>query len=132
MEIFDKTFSALEKKMDLHFRRHVTLAGNIANSETPNFRAREVDFAGELEKALGEKKEVLVKTHPQHMDLSSHEGAHVVFDNSTPVGADGNNVDLDIATGKLSSNAREYSGAANLMMIKLRILRMAAMGRGGI
>lgn len=131
MELFDKTFNALEKKLDLNFKRHVVLSGNIANSETPNFRAREVDFAGELDKALGEHKEVIAKTHPGHMDLHSYQGAHIVPDNSTAVGANGNNVDLDIATGKLSSNARSYQNATNLLMIKLRILRMAARGRGG-
>ena len=59
MKLFDKTFDVLEKSMDLHFKRHSVLASNVANSETPGYKAREIDFAGELERALGESKEDL-------------------------------------------------------------------------
>ncbi|MCB0322893.1 MAG: flagellar basal body rod protein FlgB [Bdellovibrionales bacterium] len=131
MELFDKTFNAIERKLDLHLKRHTVLSSNLANSETPHFTAREIDFAGELKKALGQHEEPLVKTNPQHMDISSSEGAHIVLDQSMPVGADGNNVDLDITTARISSNGRAYTGAAELLSMKLRMLRMAARGRGG-
>ena len=131
MKLFDTTLAAMEKKMDLAFNRHALITSNIANSETPNYKARELDFAGELEKALGRKEETLVKTNPQHLDLASNQGSHIVLDNTGAVGADGNNVDLDIAIGKLSENARSYSGTTNLLLMKFRILRMAASGRGG-
>ena len=131
MDLFDKNFYAIQKKMDLHFKRHMILSGNVANNETPNYRTRELDFAGELQKALGTRQEPLNKTHPGHMDLVSQQRSRVVVDNKTPVGADGNNVDLDIAMGKLSSNARGYTGAGTLLQMKLRMLRMAARGRGG-
>jgi flagellar basal-body rod protein FlgB len=131
MELFDKTFNAIEKSLDLRFKRHVVLSSNTANSETPNYKAREIDFAGELEKALGRDEQVLTKTNPQHMDLHGQEGAHIVYDNSTPVGADGNNVDMDINMGKLAANSRSYSNAVDLLNVKLQILRMAARGTGG-
>jgi len=73
----------------------------------------------------------LNKTNPKHMDLSSAQGAHVVLDHSMAVGADGNNVDLDRTVGRLSTNASAYTGTATLLQMKLRILRMAARGRGG-
>ena len=131
MELFDKTFNTIECKLDLHLKRHSVLSGNIANHETPNFRAREVDFAGELKKALGEKKADIQKTHQNHMDISGATKDHVVFDNTGAVGADGNNVDIDVQSGKLSANVRAYTSAANLLTMKLRMLRMAARGRGG-
>lgn len=132
MKLFDTTFNAIEKKLDLSLRRHTVLSGNIANNETPNYRAREFSFANEVEKALGSHQEDLNKTNPKHMETSSLSGSKVFIDNSMAVGADGNNVDLDIEMGKLSSNSREYSGALNLLSVKLRMLRSAAMGgRGG-
>ena len=131
MKLFDNTFDAIEKKMDLHLRRHAVLSSNLANADTPNYTARDVDFAGELQKALGHSEEPLKKTDPRHMDLSASSGAHVVLDNTMPVGADGNNVDLDKTVGRISANARGYTGAATLLQMKLRILRMAARGRGG-
>ena len=131
MNIFDKTMSALEKQMDLRFKRHVVLSGNIANNETPKYRAREVDFAGELSRVLTDGKGTLRKTDEKHFNLGGHnKSSHVVFDESGAVNADGNNVDLDIQMGKLSSNARAYSGATNLLQMKLRIFRLISNSRG--
>ena len=132
MEIFDKTFSALERKLDLHFKRHMLLSSNVANSETPNFKARELDFSGELQKALGTEQEELKKTNVRHMDISRAQGNHVVSDYSGAMGADGNNVDLDLAMGKLSENSRAYQNGVSMLEMKLRMLRMAARGTGGL
>ncbi|MCC6220384.1 MAG: flagellar basal body rod protein FlgB [Deltaproteobacteria bacterium] len=132
MKLFDESYSAMEKALDLRFKRHTVLASNIANTETPNFRAREVDFAGELKKAVDGAQQALAKTNPGHMDVTSAEGnSHIVYDNATAMGADGNNVDLDIAMGKISENARTYSGVANYLSMKLRLLRQVTRGGTG-
>ena len=123
MKIFDDTFAGLEKAMDLTFKRHVLLSSNTANSETPNYRARELDFAGELQRALGDTSNDLRKTNPKHMDVSSLEGSHIVFDNTGEMGSDGNNVDLDINMGKISANSRSYESAAGLVAQKLKLMR---------
>ncbi len=132
MKLFDATFGAIEKKLDMSLKRHAVLSGNIANHETPNYKAREYDFAGEVEKAMGVASEDLKITSPKHMTTTTSGGSHIIHDNSMPVGADGNNVDLDIAMGKLSANSRAYSGALNMLTIKLKMLKSAAQGgRGG-
>lgn len=132
MNVFDKTMSVLERQMDLRFKRHVVLSGNVANNETPNYRAREVDFAGELQRVIHGDTGKLEKTNAKHMEVSGpKKGSHVIYDNSGAVGANGNNVDLDIAMGKLSSNARAYTGAASLLQMKLRIFRLISSSRGG-
>lgn len=123
MKIFDDTFIGLEKSLDLRFKRHVLLASNVANSETPNYRARELDFSGQLEKALGQNSEELLKTNSKHLDVTASEGEHIVYDNSGTMGSDGNNVDLDIMMGKISSNARGYEGSVNLLSQKLKLIR---------
>lgn len=130
MELFDKTFNAIGKKLDLHLRRHAVLSSNVANSETPNFRARELDFAGEMKRVLQMENSEVQKTSSMHMDIGGNEGSHIVLDNTAAVGADGNNVDLDLSMGKMNANARAYTEAATLIEMKLRLLRMAAQGRG--
>ncbi|MFN8388991.1 MAG: flagellar basal body rod protein FlgB [Bdellovibrionota bacterium] len=131
MKLFNNTFDVLQRAMDLRAERHGILTSNIANSETPGFHAQEVDFSGELQKALGQPTEELSKTSPMHMDLTSASGAHIVPDTSAPMGADGNNVDLDIEMGKLGENSREYANAATWLGVQLRLLKTAARGRVG-
>lgn len=130
MKIFDdKSFRILEKALDLRMKRHAVITSNLANTETPGYRAREVDFAGELQRALGAPEE-LKKTNEKHMDITGASQAHVILDPTSAVGSDGNNVDLDITMGKLSANAQGYNHAVNLFTMKLRMLRDAATGRG--
>lgn len=131
MALFDSTFSVLEKSLDLRAKRHAVLSGNVANSETPKYQARELDFAGELSKALGEQSSPLVTTHPRHLDVSAAGEAHVTYDNSGAMGADGNNVDLDIVMGKLSSNARAYTEGVSYLTQKFRFLREVIRNGGG-
>ena len=123
MKLFDQGFEGIQRAMDLRFRRHVLLTSNIANSETPGYKARELDFAGQLEKAFGETKAPLAMTDDQHLDLTISERDHVTLDQTGAMGADGNNVDLDIMMGKLSDNGRAYESAVSMMSQKLRMLR---------
>lgn len=132
MKLFDTTFSAIQNAMDLEFKRHAILTSNVANAETPGYRARELDFAGELQAALGSKDSEMVKTSPQHMDLGGDNlAAHITFDDSGTIKSDGNNVDLELEMGKISSNARGYQNATTLMSMKLALLRAATQSRGG-
>ena len=64
-----------------------------ANSETPNYKAREVDFGHEIEKALSLDKSEIKRTHSAHLDLGENSGSRIVMDHESAVGADGNNVD---------------------------------------
>lgn len=134
IKIFDNTFNMIEKALDVRLKRHQVISGNVANSDTPNFTAREYDFSGTLERMMsqGDRNE-LARTHQTHMDVNTNRTPHVAYDNSGAVGSDGNNVDLDIQMGKLSANSRAYTAATNYLNMKLRLIRFAANGgRGGV
>ncbi len=133
MKLFnDKNFQAIEQALTMKYERHAILAGNIANANTPRYRARDVDFGNELQSILETQDSGFKKTHAKHMDINSSQVSRVVYDNSGAVKADGNNVDLDKAVGKFSANAKSYESMATLLSIKLRILRQVARGGGGI
>ncbi len=123
--MFDSTFTGLARSLDLYKKRNEALASNIANADTPGYRAVELTFAGELERAFGAKKEEIIKTNSEHLDLTTNSSAHYLSDLTGATKADGNNVDLDMQMGKLVRNADEYSRAANLVYKKLNFLRNA-------
>jgi flagellar basal-body rod protein FlgB len=124
MKIWDQNFNGIEKALDLRFKRHALLVSNVVNSETPGYKARELDFAGELSKAFGEPKAELSKTDAKHLDITATEGEHIVIDNRGALGADGNNVDLDMMMGRVSANGKAYETAANMLSQKFRMLRL--------
>jgi len=124
-KMFGSTIPGLQKALDLQWKRNEAISSNIANAETPQYRAVDVDFAGELEKAFrsGNSANAMKRTSDKHVDISSQQGSHYIADLSGATKPDGNNVDLDIQMGKLAYNGGKYSITASLVRKKLQILR---------
>jgi flagellar basal-body rod protein FlgB len=111
----------LERAMDLRSRRHERIAINLANRDTPGFRAFDVDLAAALSNA-GEPggPSALERTHPAHQ-----AGAGEMTPDRTPLRpvdrspaserGDGNTVDLDREMARLSENALMYTAAARVL-----------------
>lgn len=126
-KFLDRTFPGLSKALDLTWRRNEAISSNIANAETPGYRAVDINFAGELDKAFGQSSAAvpLQTTDSKHMNVSDSESAHLVADYSGVTKADGNNVDIDIQMGRLTYNSGKYSLAANAIRKQLSLLKMA-------
>lgn len=124
--IFDNRVSGLTKALDLMQKRGEAISSNIANAETPGYRAADYNFAGELERAFGANTAEISTTNSKHFANSqTTSSAHTVEDLSGATKADGNNVDIDIQMGQMSLNAGKYSTAAQMLKKKMGILKMA-------
>lgn len=124
-KLFDNSIAGMTKAMDLTWRRNEAIASNIANAETPGYRAVDVNFASELEQAFNRKNDNLLKTSSKHLDLEGEQGAHLVADLSGATKADGNNVDVDLQMGRLTFNAGRFNVGAALVRRKMQQLRDA-------
>lgn len=111
----------LERAMDLRSRQHERIAINLANRDTPGFRAFEVDLAAALSAEAGTAgSPALERTHPDHK-----AGAGEMTRDQTPLRpverspgsarGDGNTVDLDREMARLSENALMYTAAARVL-----------------
>jgi len=121
--ILDNTVRGLHKALDLTWRRNEAIASNVANAETPKYRAMDVSFAGELDRAFGSNNSTLSQTNAQHMDVTVNSTAHTIADFSGMTKADGNNVDIDIQMGRLAYNSSKYTSAATALRRKFAFLR---------
>ena len=129
--LFDSTMSLIEHTLNLRGFRHKVLSSNIANIETPGYRAREVRFEDELKKLGGNAAgKGLVSTHPGHigMNTSSSVNPEVTFVSAEAEALDGNSVSVDAEMVKLSENTMMYSISAKLMKAKFRTLMTAIKG----
>ncbi len=111
----DPTFRGLATALTLHERRHVVLATNLANVDTPGYRARELDFGTVLRDAFGGAAEAVEPTR----------GVAVVEDATAPAKADGNTVDLDLEMARLGANGGRYVALARILHKRLMLLRQA-------
>ena len=67
MTIFDRTMRLLERTLDLRSGRQRVIASNLANEETPGYRASELTFMDQLQSAhKGPLPIVLAATQPRH------------------------------------------------------------------
>ncbi len=110
----DKEISFVQSALNLRARRQEILAANIANSDTPNYKARDLDFAAALKTAMGGAGGALAlsRTSARHLEGASGGGsagsAHVKFRAALQPSLDGNTVDVDVERAHFAENALHY------------------------
>jgi flagellar basal-body rod protein FlgB len=125
-KIFDSSMQGLHKNMDMTMKRSEALLSNIANAETPGYRAVDVNFGSELDKAFERQSGALIKTNDKHMNIGANTGvAHIVADNTGTMRKDGNNVDIDLQMAKMAKNKGSFNGSAAMIRKKLHMIRQA-------
>ena len=125
----DRSIAPLAQGLGQRSRRHAAIASNVANADTPGYRAVDVSFGQHLQRArMG-----LRTTHSGHIggagDGTSGRDA-VVYSGGVPR-RDGNDVDIDREMGKLAQNQIEYQFLARRLSSKFNKLREAISGRSG-
>ena len=113
-QLFGTVTEGLGAALDLYQARHQVLAENIANSETPGYRARDIKFADELAAALTppEKGE---KTPGDPKSLSGPIHVEPSIDTDATIKPDGNSVAVDVQVGRLSENAFKIQALTQIL-----------------
>ncbi|MCO5144463.1 MAG: flagellar basal body rod protein FlgB [Oligoflexia bacterium] len=127
VKVFDKTFDALAKTLDLRSQNAVIINSNIANADTPGYQAKELNFekalAGALSTNNGDK---LVRTSDMHLmgfDEISNVQAELSNQVNNVVREDGNTVDRDMELMSLAENQAIYNTAVDLVRKKIALLK---------
>ena len=133
--LFRGTISLLEKSLNLRSMQHRALASNIANMDTPNYKAVELAVEEEMKKKSDNAASIqLVRTRPNHIPLRQNWTNHVNLKAAKPpqfsLRGDGNTVDLDRTMGKLAENTILYKTAAQIISQKFNGLKNAIKGGG--
>lgn len=131
MTIFDRTMQLLERTLDLRTARQRVIASNLANEETPGYRATELNFLDQLRSAYhGRPPVVLAATNARHFGLVRPQRFETVSGrlSQVPVGdlpLDGNSVNLELEMAKLTDNVLQYNAAATILAKKFQGLLSA-------
>lgn len=121
MTIFDKTMRLLQRSLDLHSAKQRVIASNLANEETPGYRASELTFKDQLHSAhKGRPPIALAATQSRHFGLHGPQGVQAVTGKLSEVPAgdlplDENSVNLELEMAKLSENVMQYNAAATIL-----------------
>ncbi|MBV1910129.1 MAG: flagellar basal body rod protein FlgB [Kangiellaceae bacterium] len=127
---FEKAFGIHEAALNLKAQRAEVIANNLANADTPNFKARDIDFKKALQLAQSTNNSSLSKTHSAHMD--SRIGTEIPglsyripFQPDT---GDGNSVEAQIEQTKFAENAMQYQTSLRILNGRIKGLITAIKG----
>ena len=124
-----KPMDVMQKGLSAAWTRNAVIRNNIANVETPNFKASYVEFESLLARSLQEGGFVGARTHRGHRDIGVGN-----FDNIQPMirqsrelsmRFDGNNVDIESENVRLAQNSLFYNTLMEKLNSEIRRLRMA-------
>jgi flagellar basal-body rod protein FlgB len=109
-----------EAALKLRTHRHELLSANLVNSETPNYKARDIDFADVLQRQLAGQLPIrgveLQRTHPGHLSgRVSEQGPEQLFRVPVQPSVDGNTVDPDVERGHFVKNAMLTEATINFL-----------------
>lgn len=128
-----------ETALSLRSQRQELLASNIANADTPNYKARDIDFSNALQSALsrGAQQGGLATTAQGHIangpvaadGKTLTDGTPVLYRNVAQGAVDGNTVDMDTERTQFADNGLRYE--AGITMINHQIRNLLAAIQGG-
>jgi flagellar basal-body rod protein FlgB len=129
MELFGVTFNTLQQSLTYASVKNQTIASNIANVDTPNYKARDVVFKNILQNELSNSI-TAKRTHPKHIPFSNDPKLpyKVVVNKDTTYNHNGNNVDIDKEMSELAQNQIYYQSLVERINGKFNSLQSVIKG----
>jgi len=126
MNLIDNALGVHAQALGLRSKRMEVLARNIANADTPHFKAKDVDFRSVLKQS---KEDALNSTHNLHMKIAMEEDSggekyRVPFNASF----DGNTVEMNVEQAKFGQVAADYQTTLNILENRVSGIRRALRG----
>lgn len=119
-----------QKALTLRAYRQELLASNIANADTPHYKARDIDFKSALKNAMSgglEGQVGLVQTSPRHLagENANPFGAALAYRSEFQSAVDGNTVNMDIERAAFAENAIHVEALLTFIRGRLNTMQTA-------
>jgi flagellar basal-body rod protein FlgB len=130
----DNLFGIHTKALDVWQRRSEVLANNLANTDTPDYKARDVDFAKVLAAASGstDASQLALNVPSAGQIGSATQIANALaYRVPTQPSMDGNTVDEQVEQAAFAANGVHYQASLSFITAQIRMLRTAITGGQG-
>ena len=129
----DELLGFHQTALNIRAYRQQLIASNIANADTPNYKAKDVDFQAALQGAINKAtpSQGLATTNPNHIRSTSATGVidlPIKYRTVDQPSVDGNTVNMDVERGQFMDNAIHYE--ANIQFIRGELKTMLAAIQG--
>lgn len=130
MDVNDKTLKALTTALNFREMRQELITSNVANANTPGFKAKKMDFEEALARALDVDGQMQMNV----ADGRHHNVGNGGFNNLEPeiydnpngvVSENGNTVDVEAEMATMAENKLMYDALVQLINKKMGIMKYA-------
>ena len=129
LEPLNELFKFHQNALNLRAFRQQLLASNIANADTPGYKARDIDFATALRDATAGRSVSLRTSNDRHLGSTLREDpAAVLYRSVQQPSIDGNTVDLDVERNRFAENAMHYDANLTFLNSQLKLMLTALQG----
>ena len=129
MSRIDDALGISQQALIFRSLRSSVLANNIANSETPNYLAKDFDFKSALDDASGAHLKMAVSDEAHLGTSKQDEFGGTLYRIPTKLSRDGNSVEAEVEQAAFSDNAVRYQTSLQFLNGTFRTLRLAIKGQ---
>ena len=114
---FNNMLGLHEHALEIRAKRSELLANNLANADTPGFKARDLDFSKALDNAVSSRRVGLTRTHDSHFSGGSADTQYSVGYRVPlqPDTGDGNTVDSLREQSSFAENSLRYQASLTFL-----------------
>ncbi len=126
MNMIDKAFGVAPQALAVRAQRFALISANLANADTPGYKARDINFADAMSQArsgMGETR----RTHESHIATSDLKQSVMYRLPSQPT-LDGNTVETQQEHGAFMDNAIRYQASLNFLNGRIKGMMLALRG----
>lgn len=125
---FDKALGIHPQALALREKRGELLAANLANADTPGYKARDLNFESVFKQNL-ELTQTMERTHVNHLPTRNVLEAQTLYRNPNQASLDGNTVEANVEQAKYAENAVQYQASLQFLNSKFSGLMTALRGQ---
>ncbi|MDH0740324.1 flagellar basal body rod protein FlgB [Achromobacter spanius] len=131
LDRLNEDFQFYQQALGLRAQRQEVLSSNIANADTPNYKARDFDFKAAMQNAMEGSKRLedtsLTLTSARHIPAKavSQGPTDLLYRLPYQPSMDGNTVDMDIERVQFADNTLHYQSTMQMISGRIRTLQTA-------
>jgi len=124
---FDKALGIHEQALNVRVKRAEILSNNLANADTPGFKARDIDFKAMLKGAV-DNSLAMDQTSSNHLGGAVDQSQELLYRNPTQPSIDGNTVDTQREIADYTKNVMDFQSSFNFLNGRFKGLVSALRG----
>ncbi len=128
MTIFSDVFGVHEQALKLRQERLSLIAQNIANADTPNYQAKDLDFQKVMKQTSDQLNVNLSKTQSSHLDSGHIRGGDLIYRTPLNPAADGNTVEVHYEQQEFGKESSRYMATLQFIEGRIGSIRRALRG----